>query len=692
MFDSIKTRLIALSIGVVILGLCIATAANYVIVRNHTQGQVLRDLDALAAARAASINQWIRSQRDIVSSLVPVAQVSEPVPFLVQAAKSGSLEAAYIAHADKRIFFNSPQNLPPDYDPTGRPWYTQAAAASGTILTEPYMDAARKLLVVTFAQSVKEGGQTKAVVATDVFLNEVSNTVKAIKPTPNGFAFLVSNKGVIVAHPDTNLALKPLTALSPQLDDKAMKQIREAGAEWVDARVGEQDLLLRGVAIGDTDWILVAAADKSEALASLNSLLRAAAIVLLLVIAVAGALMAGVITAMLRGLTRVQAALDEISAGGGDLTQRLPEHGKDEIARIATAFNLFAKKIQDILLDVRSASNSITTASSEIALGAQDLSQRTEQTAANLEEAASSMETLTSTVRQTADAAQTANQLASSASAAAAKGGTVVSQVVTTMDEINASSKKISDIIGVIDGIAFQTNILALNAAVEAARAGEQGRGFAVVASEVRSLAQRSAEAAKEIKGLIGASVDRVEVGTRLVEEAGNSMTDIVSSVQRVTDIIGEITAASTEQSDGIGQVNGAVVQLDKMTQQNAALVEESAAAAESLKDQAQRLTEVVSVFKLSSQEGQRAHGYTPAPAPKSQHGAKTASSSFKPSSPSAHAKPAASKPASGSAAASRGASRPTAPKAPPRASASPAPARAPAAPAADDSDDWQSF
>ena len=211
------------------------------------------------------------------------------------------------------------------------------------------------------------------------------------------------------------------------------------------------------------------------------------------------------------------------------------------------------------------------------------------------------MEQLTGTVKQSADSARQANQLASSSAEVAARGGAVVSQVVSTMDEINASSKKIADIIGVIDGIAFQTNILALNAAVEAARAGEQGRGFAVVAGEVRSLAGRSAEAAKEIKGLIGASVERVEAGSRLVADAGQTMQEIVGSVQRVSDIIGEITAAAAEQSDGIGQVNGSVLQLDQMTQQNAALVEESAAAAESLKDQARRLSDVVSTFKLGS-------------------------------------------------------------------------------------------
>jgi methyl-accepting chemotaxis protein len=249
---------------------------------------------------------------------------------------------------------------------------------------------------------------------------------------------------------------------------------------------------------------------------------------------------------------------------------------------------------------VRGVVDGISTASTQIASGNHDLSARTEQTASNLQQTASSMEELTGTLRQSAESASQANQLASSAAEVAQRGGAVVSQVVTTMGEINASSKRIADIIGVIDGIAFQTNILALNAAVEAARAGEQGRGFAVVASEVRSLAQRSAEAAKEIKALIGVSVDRVEIGTQLVQDAGSTMGEIVASVRRVTDMIGEITAAAAEQSQGVGQVNSAVNQLDQMTQQNAALVEESAAAAQSLKEQAERLSEVVGTFRLN--------------------------------------------------------------------------------------------
>ena len=298
-------------------------------------------------------------------------------------------------------------------------------------------------------------------------------------------------------------------------------------------------------------------------------------------------------------LAQAERALEALAEG--DLTGRFEIGRLDELGRLLASVAKARDNLARIVTQVRTSTDSIGTASVEIATGNQDLSARTEQTASNLQQAASSMEQINGTVKQSADSARQANQLAASAAEVAQRGGSVVSQVVSTMDEINASSKKIADIIGVIDGIAFQTNILALNAAVEAARAGEQGRGFAVVASEVRSLAQRSAEAAREIKGLIGASVDKVETGSKLVADAGSTMNEIVASVQRVSDIIGEITAAAAEQSDGIGQVNTAVTQLDQMTQQNAALVEESAAAAESLREQAMRLNQVVGTFRVES-------------------------------------------------------------------------------------------
>jgi len=292
----------------------------------------------------------------------------------------------------------------------------------------------------------------------------------------------------------------------------------------------------------------------------------------------------------------------------GDLSENIVDTGKDEVSAFVRALGDMQHSLRDIVGQVRASADSISVASAEVATGNLDLSQRTEHTASNLQQTAASLQELTGNVRHSADSAAQATQLASSASQVAERGGQVVAQVVRTMDEINTSSRKIADITGVIDGIAFQTNILALNAAVEAARAGEQGRGFAVVAGEVRTLAQRSAEAAKEIKSLIGTSVDRVENGARQVQEAGSTMTEIVGSVKRVNDIIGEITAASSEQSQGIGQVNSAVNQLDQMTQQNAALVEESAAAAESLKDQAHKLMQVVATFRLDSSTLQNAN------------------------------------------------------------------------------------
>ena len=303
------------------------------------------------------------------------------------------------------------------------------------------------------------------------------------------------------------------------------------------------------------------------------------------------------------------------TVAAGDLSSQIEVTSKDETGELLQALKDMNTSLSGIVGQVRQSTDTIATASSQIAAGNQDLSSRTEEQASSLEQTAASMEELTSTVKQNADNARQANQLAVSASSIAVKGGSVVSQVVDTMGAINTSSRKIVDIIGVIDGIAFQTNILALNAAVEAARAGEQGRGFAVVAAEVRNLAQRSADAAKEIKTLIGDSVNRVEEGSQQVAQAGKTMDEIVDSVRRVTDIMAEITAASQEQTQGIDQINQAITQMDQVTQQNAALVEEAAAAAASLQEQAGGLSQVVSVFTLGSGQSHYVAPARPAPA-----------------------------------------------------------------------------
>jgi methyl-accepting chemotaxis protein len=342
-------------------------------------------------------------------------------------------------------------------------------------------------------------------------------------------------------------------------------------------------------AIDDTAHAIDAANDRA------NTLLLLLAVLMVSIGSVAAWIISRSITVPLKSAVDIAATV----ANGDLTTQFTAETNKDEIGDLMKALRGMNDSLREVVSQVQIGTNTIATASNEIASGNMDLSQRTEEQASSLEETASSMEELTSTVRQNAENAKQANQLAHAASEVAEKGGAIVGQVVNTMGSINDSSRKIFDIISVIDGIAFQTNILALNAAVEAARAGEQGRGFAVVASEVRNLAQRSAGAAKEIKELIGNSVEQVDIGQKLVQQAGSTMNDVVASVRRVTDIMGEITSASSEQSIGIDQVNIAIGQMDSVTQQNAALVEQAAAAAASMQEQASRLADVASSFKL---------------------------------------------------------------------------------------------
>jgi methyl-accepting chemotaxis protein len=484
--------------------------------------------------------------------------------------------------------------------PGANDWYDIPKASKRVFFTEPYsypIDG-KEVMMASLVAPILVGGEFKGVASADFRLTTLGAILSGMKVLDGATLALVSNGGVYASHPKAELNGKK----ADDLPAAALDAVRRGNTyEYTDGQ--GMIHLLQPVRLHPdiAPWAISMSFPEAVATMAARQLLSYMLLVSVICAVVGALVMVGVLNRLTRPLRVLAGAMAGLAGGNADLSARLDVRGKDELATIAGSFNQFVAKIQDVLLRVRTSSDSVAVAASEIRQGNVDLSGRTEQQAGALEETAASMEELTGTVGQNADNARQANQLAVSASEVATRGGAVVARVVDTMALIDESAKKVVDIIGVIDGIAFQTNILALNAAVEAARAGEQGRGFAVVASEVRNLAQRSAAAAKEIKTLIGNSVQQVGVGSALVTEAGKTMDEVVASVRRVSDIVGEISAASAEQSTGIAQVTQAIGQMDGVTQQNAALVEEAAAATLSLEEQAATLVALVGEFRLSA-------------------------------------------------------------------------------------------
>src|SRR5450830_451780 len=557
MLSSLRTKLLLITTLSVVVALSLTGAITYTLLRASITQTAAQQLSAASEGNGMAIDLWVAAKSTAVQAAANAVQHGDPQGIVLHMNKAGGFPVTTVGWTDK-TYVSSSSTTPANYDPTGRPWYKAAAQAGKLVVTPPYADASTGVAFVSFAAPMLRDGTLAGVVSGAVPLDGVRQVVNAVHPTPNSLAFLVTRSGQLLAHADAKLTLKPASELSPALAGDSLAQLLSATSPQ-ELELGGVSKLLQARAIQGTDWYLIVALDKADA----------------------------------------THAMADISSGGGDLTQRLPISGQDEVAQVAHSFNTFVDKMAVVLRDIRQGAESVRLASDEIRNGNHDLSSRTEGAASSLEQTSAALVQLTASVQQSAEATVRATQLASEASQAAAKGGEVVAGAVSTMDEINQSSARISDIIGVIDGIAFQTNILALNAAVEAARAGENGRGFAVVAAEVRSLAQRSATAAKEIKGLISTSEERVSTGTQRVQAVGQTMDTIMDSIRRVGQLIGEINGAMHEQSNGIGQISQAVAEMDRSTQQNAALVEESAAAASVLNDQAHHLAQTVGAFKL---------------------------------------------------------------------------------------------
>ncbi|WP_435926894.1 methyl-accepting chemotaxis protein [Dryocola sp. BD613] len=595
MFTSLRTRILVATTLIVVGALFVNTLINYSISRSANTRAINSSLTSLAASHTATVNQWIDTHVALIGSLTPHVTHADPVPLLTQIADAGSFMNVDIGYPDKRTLSSDPSGIPQGYDPTSRPWYIQAMKAKKPVVTNPYLDATTHKMIVTFAAPRIDNGQLLGVVEGDINMDAVIANVRAIHPTEGSFGMLMDADGTIIAHPDEALTLKPITSIAPGFSLAHLLQSKTP----VQVDILGRPAFMVAAPVKDTSWFILVVMDEAEAMAATRSLLLTSVASLFVLIALTALIITQITKRSVAPLVRVREAMDSIARGTEDLTQRLEVHGKDEVAQIASAFNRFVDKLAVVMKSIRSSSESVHVAAEEITAGNLDLSSRTESAAASLQQTSAALEEISSTVALFASASLEANTAVLSAAQVAHRGGESVRDVIQTMGTIEAASEKVGNIIGVIDGIAFQTNILALNASVEAARAGEQGRGFAVVANEVRNLASRSAEAAKEIRMLINTTVASVSSGAKQVHHTGDTMQEIVDSVTSVTSIMAEINQAADEQMKGINEINAAVAQLDTMVQQNAALVEESTTASAALTDQANELTVAVNQFRL---------------------------------------------------------------------------------------------
>ena len=599
MGHSLQKKLTLFVIALILAMAALLSAVSYLQLRGQLLDSIRSESQAAAEGNTHFIEEWVVSKRSVINSLVPVTLTPEAIPYFKRAVEAGNFDLTYAGYADKHISFSSPQNMPPGYDPTVRPWYRQAADSGAAILTPPYLDAASGKLVVSFCTPVKQGGTVDAVVGGDISIDRLVKDVLAIKLNGNGYAMLVSKDGKIIAHPDTKLTLKGLGDLSADLATH-VQQLGSVSDGLVSAKVGAKDSLVFWHPVAGSDWSLVLVMERAAVLAPLNSLLLKV-LGLVAVFGVGVSLLAVVmLKRMLRGLGLIRSAMQEIASGEGDLTRRIPVQSDDEVGQTAEAFNRFLGGLQGTIKNVTQASLSVASGATELSASAEEMSATTQEIAksgellhAATETVAAAITEFMASVEQVAGNVKTSVEHTEQTVEATEAGSQGTRDTAEGMGRIRDVSTKISTAVMVIQEIAQQTNLLSLNAAIEAAKAGEQGKGFSVVAEEVRKLAERSNQAAVEIERLIRDSLVAVEGGVTSVQNISTLMERIQAAIKRVSSLINEIGVATREQSSTASEIAKRMEESAREIGQNAVATQELSATVHEISHTASDLARV---------------------------------------------------------------------------------------------------